>query len=309
MLERQVINLDQTFTAERQFKEALIVGITDVMSKKAERELLKIMNGLGAILPTTALIVIFDSERQDIGKREISNSDSRVKYMRLENQPPKSVRDNLELRAVRNNYVEAIRDNPEYVNCELIVVADLDGSNTAVTQSEFRIALNSAFQWDALAANQTRKYRDIESLRHEFWAPNNSFDEFRWFRLFINEKEAWEKSVKKKQIKISTRNPPISVDSAFGGLCIYKRWIFEKFDYSYHDKLANSENSHVTLNRKAKAGGARIFIHPALINSKGRYLYFFQEEMIRRLKRSVHSFPFVYCLPFLRWLRTTLQEK
>jgi len=229
--------------------------------------------------------------------------------MSIRIQTPQGARDNPELRAIRNIYVQAIRENPKYANCELVVVVDLDGSNKAITESAFRIALDSAFQWDALAANQTGKYRDIESLRHEFWAPNNSIDEFRWFRFFINEKKAWEKAVKKKQIKISTRNPPISVDSAFGGLCIYKRWIFEKFDYSHYDKLANSENSHVTLNRKAKAGGARIFIHPALINSKGRHLHFFQEEMIRRLKRSAHSLPFVYFLPFLRWLRATLQER
>lgn len=302
--------MDRAITADHQFKEALIVGIIDVMSKKAEVDLLKVMKSLGAILPTTALIVNINSDRQGRGIQEkLSNPDSRIKYMSAGIYTPHGARDNLELSAMRNIYVQAIRENPEYVNCELIVEVDLDGSNTAITESAFRIALDSAFQWDALAANQAGKYRDIESLRHEFWAPNNSIDELRWFRFFMNEKKAWEKAVKKKQIRISTRNPPISVDSAFGGLCIYKRWIFEKFDYSYHDKLANSENSHVTLNRKAKAGGARIFIHPALINSKGRHLYFLQEEMICWLKRSVHSFPFVYFLPFLRWLRTTRQKR
>ena len=305
-----MINLDRAFMAGHQFKEALIVGIIDVISKNAELELLKVTNSLEAILPTTALIINLNSNSQGRGTQEKSfDSDSRIKYMSAKIQTSQGKRDNLELRAAKNMYVQAIRENPEYANCGLIVEVNLNGSNTAITESAFRIALDSAFQWDALAANQAGKYRDIESLRHEFWAPNNSIDEFMWFRFFINEKKAWERAVKKKQIKISAHNLPISVDSAFGGLCIYKRWIFEKFDYSHQAGLTSSENSHVTLNRKAKAVGARIFIHPALINSKGRHLHFLHVEVFRWLKRSVHYFPFVFFLPFLRRLRATTQAR
>jgi hypothetical protein len=295
---------------EHQFRGALIVGITSNMSKKLELGLLKIMDNLGAILPTTALIVVSDSSRQsqstDMG---LSNLDSRIEYLIPNQETLPSASDDSKSRVLRNVYVQAIRENPVHADYELIVVLDLEGSSMVISEPAIRVALNSAFQWDMLAANQTGKYRDIESLRHEFWSPNNSIDEFRWFRSFVNEKKAWEKAVKRRLIRISTRNPPIPVDSAFGGFCIYKRWIFEKFDYGHDGKLADSENSHVTLNRKAKADGAQLYIHPALINSNGRHLHFFQEGLTRRLKLRAHSFPFAFFVPYLRNLRTTLKGR
>lgn len=305
-----MINLNRALAGQYQFKGALIVGTTHSMSKKLELDLLKIVNNLDAILPTTALIIDSESGHPSLSTQvNLLNLDSRIEYLRVKQEILPINSDESKSRALRNIYVNAIRENPAYVNCELIVVVNLEGSIVAITDSAFRLALDSAFQWDMLAANQIGKYRDIESLRHEFWSPNNSIDEFRWFRSFMNEKKAWDRTVARRLIRISKRNPPIPVDSAFGGLCIYKRWIFEKFDYSHDGKVADNENSHVTLNRKAKAGGAQIYIHPALINSNGRYLHFLQEEITRRLKRRAHSFPFAFFLPYLRDLRSSIQER
>lgn len=308
-LDRKVINLKRTFTTDHGFSGALIVGITDNMSKKLELELLKVLNSIEAILPTSALIIASDSSGQGQGILEDpSNPNPKIQYLRSKHDVlPRS--DISKSRVLRNMYVQAIRKDPAFTNYELIVVVDLDGSNTRITESAFRSALDSAFQWDALAANQLGKYRDIESLRHEYWSPNNCMREFRWLKSFINENQAWENAVKSRMIRISAHEPPISVDSAFGGLCIYKRWIFEEFDYDSDRMYEDSENSHVTLNRKAKAGGARIFIHPELINSNGRHLHFLQKEFTRQLKLRAHSFPFTFLLPFLRGIRNSLQKQ
>jgi hypothetical protein len=59
----------------------------------------------------------------------------------------------------------------------------------------------------------------------------------------------------------------IPVDSAFGGLAIYKRYLFDNVRYS--SVLANGDPvcEHVTLHQQMKSKGARLFINPSLINS------------------------------------------
>jgi hypothetical protein len=68
-------------------------------------------------------------------------------------------------------------------------------------------------------------------------------------------------------IRIPADGAPIKVDSAFGGLGIYRRWIFENFDYSKESSEDESSIDHVSLSTKAKEAGANIYIHPGLINA------------------------------------------
>ena len=308
-LDRKVINLKRVPATDYAFSSALIVGITDNISKKLELELLKVLNSIEAILPSKALIIKSNLNSKEHNTLEHpSKSESKINYLIAKDDAVSQSNDS-KSRALRNAYVRAIREDPAFTNSELIVVVDLDGSNSSITESSFRRALSSAFQWDALAANQLGKYRDIESLRHEYWSPNNCMSEFLWLKSFINENQAWGNAVKSRMLRIPTHKFPISVDSAFGGLCIYKRWIFEQFDYSSDGQYGESENSHVTLNRKAKEVGARIFIHPELINSSERHLHFLQKEFARQLKLRAHTFPFIFLLPFLRRVRNSLKKQ
>jgi hypothetical protein len=300
--------MNRTLTADHGFSSALVVTVTDNVSKRLELELSEILNSINAVLPTEALIVTSSQKSRVVDALESPlESGSKVHYLTAIDDTL-SGSDDSKSRKLRNMYVHAIREDPVFAKSELIVVVDLDGSNRSITESSFRSALGSAFQWDALAANKLGKYRDIESLRHKHWSPNNCMSDFMWLKSFLKENQAWERAVKSKMLRIPTHVSPISVDSAFGGLCIYKRWIFEQCDYNYDGEHMQSENSHVTLNRKAKGNGARVFIHPELINSKRRHLHFLQKEFIRQLKLRSHAFPFIFLLPLLRRLRYTLQK-
>ena len=304
-----MIILNKTLITEHGFSGALIVGITNNMSMKLELELLEILTNIQAILPTKALIIASHLSGQEKSTQEYPLEDgSRIHYLRAKDETL-SRSDDSKSRELRNMYVRAIREDPAFANSELIVVVDLDENSTHITESSFRRALGSAFQWDALAANQLGKYRDIESLRHKYWSPNNCMSEFMWLKSFLSENKAWKSAVKSRMLRIPTHKSPISVDSAFGGLCIYKRWIFEHCDYSADGQYEESENSHVTFNRKAKEGGARIFIHPELINTNARHLHFLQKEFTRQIKLRAHTFPFILLLPFLRRVRNLLQKK
>jgi hypothetical protein len=57
----------------------------------------------------------------------------------------------------------------------------------------------------------------------------------------------------------------ISVNSAFGGIGIYKSWCFFKADY--RDDSHSHECEHVSFHRKLEVDGARMYINPRFINS------------------------------------------
>jgi hypothetical protein len=59
----------------------------------------------------------------------------------------------------------------------------------------------------------------------------------------------------------------IPVDSAFGGLGIYRRSILSGARYSGADEDGDGTCEHVPLNNQLRARGARIFINPRLINT------------------------------------------
>jgi hypothetical protein len=196
-----------------------------------------------------------------------SRIDPRVKFISLGNLES-TLPDRIErLRFCRNEYVKAIRNFPEYQDCDLLVVADLDGINEKISAHSFQIALESDIEWDILTANQFGPYYDILALRHPFWSPNNWISELDWLSPFVGRNRATKHSLTDRMIRIPVDSAPIEVDSAFGGLGIYRRWIFENFDYSRDLFEDESEIDHVILCRKAKDAGAKIFIHPGLVNA------------------------------------------
>ena len=67
--------------------------------------------------------------------------------------------------------------------------------------------------------------------------------------------------------KIPRNSNVIEVDSAFGGMAIYRNWIFDNFDYSTKmTPIKSNESEHVALHHKVREAGGRLFIHPRLTN-------------------------------------------
>ncbi len=293
--------LNETFKPFAEFRRALLVGTVRNASKYVSSDITRILNSFNALLPTVAFIVESDSEDDTIRElEELCSSDERVRFTSL-GELGTSIPDRLDrLKYCRNIYIEEIRNSVEYSDCDLIVVADLDGINTAISEKEVRVAAEASVEWDMLAANQSGPYYDILALRHPLWSPNNFILEMEWLTPFLGRRRAWQHALGDRMIRIDPSLAPIPVDSAFGGLCIYKRWIFENFDYSEDIPEAATETDHVTLNRKAKAAGAQIYIHPGLVNTKWTTHSLDAVRWIRRSKFLVHLFPFRIFLPILR---------
>lgn len=280
-----------------------MVGTARNATRNIKSDLLRVVNSLDAILPTSGFIVESDSDDLTVAVlAKLAKDDSRIRFISLGNVSSRIPDRIARLRHCRNAYIQEIRDNTSYKDCDLIVVADLDGINTRINTQHFELALSSTVDWDVMAANQSARYYDILALRHPLWSPNNWMTEMDWFTTFLGAKKAKQHSMANRMIRISPLLPPIEVDSAFGGLSLLRRWTLDKCDYSEDTLEAADEIDHVTLNRKIRDQGGHIYIHPGFINSNWTAHSLNGSKFITALKSISHLFPFRFLLPLLRKL-------
>ena len=186
------------------------------------------------------------------------------------------------IRECRNVYVRYIRENYEKHQWDYIVVADLDGVNRKLDLGGVQSSFDLQLSWGQLSANQSFGYYDLLALRHPFWMPNDCLEELNWAKsTFLEHSKGILQFVKtrirndsfrkqyiySKMYRIRKNSHPIEVESAFGGLAIYKTSVFLKFDYGFDSDHVSSESEHVTLHRKMRAEGYKLFINPRMINS------------------------------------------
>jgi hypothetical protein len=288
-------------TQANNFKNALVVGTVRDASANMVSDLLRIVNALEEILPTKAYLVESDSSDDTVAKlAELAMRDTRIRYSSLgvlSNKIPDRIE---RIRFCRNQYVNEIRNNPLYKDIDLIIAADLDGINTKVNSSVLKLALDLELPWDALAANQRAHYYDIFALRHPLWSPNDWASEADWLEPFLGKETAKRHSMSDRMIHIPATLPPIPVESAFGGLCVYRRWVFDQFDYLGESAVPLNENEHVTIHRKVRAAGGQIYIHPGLVNANWTTHSLGARPSIKILNSIAQVFPFNLLLPILR---------
>jgi hypothetical protein len=173
--------------------------------------------------------------------------------------------------AARNQYLSMLRAS-RFDSYPVTCVLDLDGVNASVRPDDIAGAMLSAKSWDALFANQRRCYYDISALRHPAWSPEDAWDEVlranrRPFRAY-RRRRAVVKSIFARQYHIPSTTRPIPVDSAFGGLGVYKTELLRGAWYGsrHGDRKGSLVCEHVILHRKMRDAGARLFIAPSLLN-------------------------------------------
>ena len=67
-------------------------------------------------------------------------------------------------------------------------------------------------------------------------------------------------------LRLSPSHPWIEVDSAFGGIGIYKSEVFLNYDYSLDRNSGQGISEHVTLHAKMRADGLKLYVNPSFIN-------------------------------------------
>ena len=167
----------------------------------------------------------------------------------------------------RNAYLDELQSNPLYSDIDYVVVADLDGVNDLVT-SDGLASCWVRSDWDVCTANQRGPYYDIWALRHPLWSPNDCWRQYDFLRARKAPRElALWSAIHIKMITIDESDEWIEVDSAFGGLSVYRRHVLDNVTYAGLDQSGVRVCEHVSLNNQIRANGYRIFINPRLINT------------------------------------------
>lgn len=168
----------------------------------------------------------------------------------------------------RNACLDAVRDSIAMAYDHLIVV-DLDD----VLDGDLAIdAVRQAADWlDAaperagVFANAAPRYYDIWALRHESWCPGDCWHAI-WGRSADQSFEAAKfRESLFRQIVLPATMPPIAVQSAFGGLGLYKMPFARQSAYAGIDLQDRPVSEHVAFNEAIRKAGGRLHILPSLI--------------------------------------------
>jgi glycosyltransferase involved in cell wall biosynthesis len=188
----------------------------------------------------------------------------------------------------RNQYLEELRTNPRYSSVDYVMVADLDGVNNDLRRAAVETCWTSVQPWDVVTANQRDAYYDIWALRHPDWCPVDCHEQYTRLRPIFGHPRALAIAIHSRMARLSPWTTWIEVDSAFGGLAIYRREALLAADYSGVSG-AQPVCEHVPLHAQLRAKGFRIFINPALINAH-RTDHSARIRLHVRLRREIEAF-------------------
>ena len=165
----------------------------------------------------------------------------------------------------REVYLNYVREHCQ--DMDFIVVVDLDGMNSSLSTESVGKTLELVEHWDAVFANQGERYYDIGALRHKYWSPNDCFKVMEWANLITDRKSSRLLAIQSRMMRISPSAGLIPVDSAYGGLAIYKTRAFVRSTYIGNDEYDQPQLDFVTFNLKLREMGFRLFIDSQLINN------------------------------------------
>lgn len=271
---------------------AVAAGLIRDPSRSLVRELRQIDAVLSSSFEVHYVFVESDSKSPitDRVLNRIKNVLRNVEILRLgtlESSIPNRIE---RIAACRDAYMDAF----EKMEAEYLVVFDTDGMNRKLSKAGFGSALELD-DWAGLFANQGGPYYDIFALRSEGWVESDCFTAMdRLQRRGFNPELAHSVAVESKMLRIPVTNRPIEVDSAFGGLAIYKGAAVRGCRYS---GAATSAGvcEHVSFNEGVRKGG-RLLIVPSLVNAN-------YTEHTFRLRKGIFG-----AITRSYWLRNALKK-
>lgn len=245
-----------------------IVGIVRDISRSIERDISRISTAFSGFKEINWFLVESgSSDDSAVVLGEISRENLNFKFVSIPIQKETSRTENMA--EARNSYLEYLRKNGLFKNYKYIVIADFNNLNNKLNKD----AVQTCFKrndWDVVAANQSGRYYDVWALRHPLWSPNDCWEQHSFYRRYTKFPErAITYAFRSRMIKIPRKGEWIEVDSAFGGLAIYKSHLFD-YEARYIGVTADNKRvcEHVPFHAALRQQGAKIMINPALINTR-----------------------------------------
>ena len=170
----------------------------------------------------------------------------------------------------RNKYLDHIRNENILLKFDFLVVMDVDGVNNKINYTKIKNSLTFQEDWTAIFPNQKYYYYDIFALRIPNLIEENFIKkvqmDYAIKKVKSLKKVFYENLTKFFFITKSKENRFLNVNSAFGGLGIYKLNRIVKFQY---DSNGGQDCEHVKLNERLNAEFGKLFIDKELLNSYG----------------------------------------
>jgi hypothetical protein len=209
-------------------------------------------------------VVIYENDSND-NTRAILNDNKKSNYHYIFEDGITENRRTMRLANGRNKVLDKINQLNSDTHYDYLIVLDMDDINYSGTfvdsiDSCFKYNLND---WDVLSGNQTGQYYDIWALRKRDVI---DYD-------FMRERKTADtkKNAEIEHILGHThfdKNGLLEVDSAFGGIAIYKLSAIQQCRYvgEYYDD--GSENcEHVEFHKCIKKNGGKLFINTEFYTS------------------------------------------
>lgn len=200
----------------------------------------------------------------------------------------------LRLEMARNVIVERIRTMPSLREADYVVAMDCDEANTM----EFDLAqFSRAMAWiggrpdvAGIFPNQTPgPYYDLWALRHPTWCPGDVWEEVLDYQTVhrCDDASAYAATFARRIFALAPSAEPLEVQSAFGGLGIYRMSFFLKNPNPYLGQKIKAIHAsdgrrivrwqqceHVHFHAGLGHIGGRLFVLPFLINGNtGSYRF------------------------------------
>lgn len=283
-------------TMGQNLNSIVVVGTVRNCGSTIIPEYERLEKALAVFKETQYCIIESDSKDDTIHKLEsLKRDNSNINYQSFGKLSTKIPKRTERIAYCRNRYLDELKNNEKYKNTEYVMVTDLDGVNDLISKE----AVLSCWEfdgWDVCTANQEGVYYDVYALRHPVLFPINWNIQYQFLinELGIGSIEAKNISLYSKMFTISKSCKPIIVESAFGGMAIYKREILQDVKYIGLDESGDEICEHVALHDQMRKSGYKIYINPKLINCKSpiEHMKLFSKKML--LKHMIEEF-----FPFL----------
>ena len=264
-------------------KKILLVGTVSNVAQTIEKELKVVLKAMSVFDSVQVFLVESDSTDETVKiLKKIALKNENFQFIalgKLKNKYPNRI---ARIAYCRDIYVKYIRDNNVISKWNYVAVADLDGMNFKLRKNGIQSCFETNVDWDGVMANQKFGYYDIYALRAPGWVEEDCFISmsrnkmiskqpkisnisFINFLVQFNYFDKFRKKYIYDQMKIiKNRNLFIKVDSAFGGLAIYKPMVFLNSLYN-SDQATISE--HVYFHKTSDNANRSFYINPELINN------------------------------------------
>ena len=229
------------------------------------------IEALGAIYDAFEVVIVENDSADDTRRilEEFASSRPNVRLIDADGLDQAHPRRGDRLAVARNIYMKAVREK-RYSDCDDLVVLDFDDVNCKpIDLAAFKAARRWLWQKPdrrGVFANSALFYYDLWALRHPTWCPDDCWDRVREAQVTLGVDEAVRRYVAQRQILIPSTAAPIMVDSAFGGLGIYRRKATLKGSYVGLQPNGEEVCDHVSFNAAVKGRDGVLAIYPALQN-------------------------------------------